>query len=65
MKRSSLLDNLSFNSYAVEEDFEHRNYLKIKIMLLGAKCTFVWIEAVGKSSMLEVYTHQKKPEYQK
>lgn len=41
MKRSSLLDNLSFNSYAVEEDFEHRNYFKIKIMLLGAKCTFV------------------------
>lgn len=35
-------------------------------MLLGAKCTYLLhlFIAVGKSRMLESYTHQKKPEYQ-
>lgn len=40
MKRSSILDNLSFNSYAVEEENENRTYYKIKMMMLGAKCTY-------------------------
>lgn len=53
MKRSSIIDNLSFNSYAVEEDSEHRQYFKIKIMLLGGKCIcmIIWsggeVEHVG------------------
>ena len=59
MKRSSILDNLSFNSYAVEEDNENRTYVVFKIMMLGAKCTFVLKQPLGSRAYLK-YIRMRK-----
>lgn len=57
----SLIGNIKL--YAVDED-TNRKYMKLKIMLLGFRGTLGLIIAVGKSTMLEVYTKTKKPNYQ-